>query len=239
MMAKKKIDFDFDLGLNLDLDLEIDNEFDFQEKFTELCMRKIQKKKQNKDLDLDKCSKDEKSFDKGFNKTAKDLFDLKPIELGDLLDNQTDKCLKKPIKPEPIKKSECCKEEPVKPEPPKKPECSKKPGNKKHDKDFKQLKKLKHLKDLDKLDDLDDLKHLKKLKHLKSKKDCICKIIKKSEGKRVSICTKSGKEITGTIIKVKKDGCVTLDQSTTVSTPAPPHRTIINCKDIESISKFL
>ncbi|MFC0558311.1 hypothetical protein [Halalkalibacter alkalisediminis] len=224
-MAKKKIDFDFDLGLNLDFDLDlgIDKDFDFQEKFTELCMKKIQKKKQKndkeKDIDKPKCSKDKKDINKRFKKTAKDLISLKPIELKDLFDNKKEECLKKPNKLEPSKDPECSKKE--------------------HAKDLKYLKKLKPLKDLDKLDDLDDLKHLKKLKHLKSKKDCICEVIKKFEGKRVSIRTKSGEGITGTIAKVKKNNCVVIDQRAMVSPPEPALRTIINCKDIESISKFV
>jgi small nuclear ribonucleoprotein (snRNP)-like protein len=221
-MTKKKVDFDFDLGvdLGLDLNLEIEKDFDFHEKFTELCMKKIQKKKQHHDKNQDSNSKSKEIKEINFKKPVMDCIDLKPLESGGLFSCKKTDSSKKNVKPKSHKEPKCPKEQ-------------------KDSKDHKYLKKLKHLKDLDKLDDLDDLKHLKKLKHLKSKKDCICKVIKKFIGKSVSIRTKSGETITGTIAKIKKDGCIVIDQHVMVSPPEPALRTIISCKDIKSISKFI
>lgn len=231
-MTKKKIEFDFDLGLDLefDLDLDMENEIDFNDKFTELCMRKIQKKKKKhlkeEKFDPEKCSKDKEGEKKDPEKPIKSDVDLKPIELGDLFDNKKVDCSKENKHTE-LDKTKCPKREkhPKK----EKTKCSKADKN---------LKKLKHLKDLDKLDDLDDLKHLKKLKHLNSKKDCSCKMIKKFKGKRVSIRMQSGETLTGIIRKVKKNGCVVIDQCAMTSSPAPTLRTITKCKNIESISKL-
>ncbi|GAE34818.1 hypothetical protein [Halalkalibacter akibai] len=215
-MTKKKIEFDFDLGLDLELDLETETEFDFHEKFTELCLKKFQKRKN----DHNKGKIEEKDE---LDKSEIDCPNLKPIEPKYPFD---DKEVKKP-------------EFPIAPKLPSKPKCKDKEKKEKDLKDLKYLKKLKYLKDLEKLDDLDDLKHLKKLKHLKSDNDCICKMLKKFEGKRVTLRTNSGDTLSGTITEIKKDGCVVLSQPAMISPAQPALKTIINCERIESISKFV
>ncbi|MDT8859766.1 hypothetical protein N0O92_05930 [Alkalihalobacillus sp. MEB130] len=232
-MDKKKLEFEYDLGMDLDLlnlgsDIETKaaTEFDFHEKFLELCISKL-KKKANKDKAQDMNVKDEEQKVDDEPKKEEEVEEAKEEE-----PTKKEQCIPK------IKEPVVEKEEKEKKEKKQKKETEndftfkdildkkelkgilpdldflhdKKKKRKKEDsickelknimglphlKNLKDLNKLKHLKDIDKLDDLDDLKHLKKLKHLKQLK-------KNTPKKKDCICTTiskmKGKEV---IIRTK------------------------------------
>ncbi len=73
--------------------------------------------------------------------------------------------------------------------------------------------------------------------HKSKCKGCICQIIKDFIGKEVFIRTESGDVIDGTILDFdKKTCCVKILSPEMLSPMEPAEKTIISCKDIESIT---
>ncbi|WP_160726193.1 hypothetical protein [Bacillus sp. USDA818B3_A] len=68
-----------------------------------------------------------------------------------------------------------------------------------------------------------------------SNNDCLCDLLKDFKGNEVTVRTKSGDMITGTLQKVKK-GCVKILEPAMMTPFVNARLTVVRCKDIESFS---
>jgi small nuclear ribonucleoprotein (snRNP)-like protein len=68
------------------------------------------------------------------------------------------------------------------------------------------------------------------------KNDCLCRLLRNFRGQEVTIRTRSGETITGTLEAVTDDCCVEIIEPSMMTPFIGERLTVIRCKDIESFS---
>ena len=68
------------------------------------------------------------------------------------------------------------------------------------------------------------------------KNDCLCRLLKNFRGQDVTIRTRSGEIIMGTLEEVTKDCCVEIIEPGMITPFMNERLVVIRCKDIESFS---